>query len=190
MLAQGARADGMSVPAPDSPGGNYTTSDPPIVRAARFGHAQVVKILLDAKANPLARSHGPQGLSAATAAAQFGHLDVLEALPLCARLARGGTHSPIEAAARWGMTQVVRRLIAYAVEAEAGGHPFDLSKSPLGDALGLAARYGHEETVKVLCVSGRLTRADFSAARNEAERWQRQQCVTVLTSMGKLHERV
>ena len=107
----------------------------PLVRAARFGHTEVVRMLLEAGADPTLND--VDELTAVTAAAQFGWVSVLVQLPralllhrrvatgVCVDLdvgvGRGAEAAPLELAAQWGKDDALECILkAYSAEAAEG----------------------------------------------------------------------
>eukprot|EP00035_Acanthoeca_spectabilis_P018251 m.385416 g.385416 ORF g.385416 m.385416 type:complete len:382 (-) comp16738_c0_seq2:3179-4324(-) len=123
----------------------------PLRNAVFRGYTDVVKVLLDAGANPdLADSEGVG--TSIWVAALFGHRDVAELLIQAGAQvnlpsAKAGT-TPLHAAAEHGFTDVVEMLLA--AEADVGA----LTVKSGDTVLGLAARRGHVEVIQTLLASG------------------------------------
>ncbi|KAG0643976.1 hypothetical protein HOY80DRAFT_1031491 [Tuber brumale] len=110
-----------------------------LVEAARFGHENVVALLLERGANINSR-----GGAALMRAVEKGHMEVIKLL--LSKEADVNAHNgwALEKAARWGREEVVKLLLEYGADVNVGK----------GDALLRAAESGHETIAKMLLKAG------------------------------------
>ena len=150
LLEEGANVNTASM---DYESGEDAT---PLTAASAAGHTGVVKILLDAGADPYGTRTDYYGDPALVKAAEAGHTDVVRILleaPAAVSTRKTQVDMALRAAAAAGQAAVVALLLDAGADVDAGGG--------LGwTALMSAARNGHTEVSRVLLDAG----ADVNAA--------------------------
>lgn len=126
--------------------------------AARGGHVDIVRLLLDAGADIHARPNQNSWYALDHAALQ-GHADVVVILLAAGANPHADNDYPIQWTARHGHVDVVRILIAAGVNVHAGGH----------FALRRAAFHGHVDVVRVLLAAGADPVAAWLASSERAQ---------------------
>lgn len=153
---------------------------PPIHVAAHEGHTEVVRLLLEARAD-MNLEH-ETGVTAMYVAAQNGHLEVLHLLKEsgadCNQAEPGSGAPPMAIAAQGGHLEVTKFLF------KAGAHLGEAQKAVFGAmALHGAAHQGHKDVVQFLLDSGVATasaRADGTTALQAAAKEGHLQVVQML----------
>ena len=117
----------------------------PMIAAARFGHTEIVKKLLDVGAAPDLLSRG-DGWTPLLMAARYGHTDIVKLLlehkvNINAKMDEDWT--PLIAAARYGYTDIVKLLL----DAKAD---ITIENNECATALDLATKYKHTDIEKLL----------------------------------------
>ena len=150
VTAKALLARGMDVDTAD-PSGNTL-----LMIAARKGHFDLVKFLLDAKARVRARNG--YGESAIMAAALHGHLEVVKVLQAYGSEINHSGWTPLHYAAWGGYNDVCSFLLEKGAEINA--------RSANGSSpIMMAARQGNLETARLLLVKG----ADLSLSNDSGE---------------------
>lgn len=119
--------------------------DTPLTAAARKGHAQIVRLLLDAGA--AIEGKNKSGGTALLIAAQGGKIDCVRVLIKAGAdlETKWQGRTPLLQAARWGHAEVIRELLAAGADRKA--------KSEGMDAEGFARKYGQDAALAALADS-------------------------------------
>ena len=123
------------------------TAPSPLQRASRNGHVDVVRLLLEARAD-MERFHC-YGSTALGNAAAFGKMGAVCMLLQAGANKDNGTVTPLYAAAAEGQIEIVRLLLEVRADVNKNSSPRIATT-----ALGAASLNGHAETVSVLLKEG------------------------------------
>jgi len=153
-----------------------------LIRAARFGHAHIVKLLLARGAN-LMHFDNDQGYSAVLHAAAFDHVGVLSSFPpecLAAQIVASDGCGILHVCSQWGSLACLDYLLSLSAN-------FALRSHDNTTPLHLAARHNHHLVVSRLLLAQHLSLSphDADSAGNTplslAIKWQRHRVVALFS---------
>jgi ankyrin repeat protein len=127
-----------------NPNATDLNGDPPLYRAARWGHTEVTRVLIEANADV---NDQPSSLNRA---ARWGHTETTRVLMDAnadVNTPNENGDTPLHRATRWGHTETVLALLD-------GGARHDLRNENTDTPLLLAARKGHADVVTALLAGG------------------------------------